>query len=97
MSDNNSTQLNDETSGTCELHHVQMVKATVPIEYGLIHLSDYGLALHAASQATFPHAQDSVSGGCCIESRSQAVIYHCRECRKAKRTWMVNHPRATGP
>jgi hypothetical protein len=97
MSDNDSTEFIDETSSICELHHVQMVRAKVPILYGLIRLNDYGKALRAARETSFPHAQDCVLGGCVIGSPDRAVIYHCPECRKAKRAWEVNHPPPTDP
>ncbi len=63
-------------SSVCEVHHMEMTKTNVPIRYGLMGHSDWGLALQAASTNSFPHAVDQVLGGCIVggDSPRQAVI-----------------------
>ena len=76
-------------SATCEVHHRQMVKTNVPIDYGLIRLNEYGRARQAASTNTFPHAQERVLGGCVEGVATQALIYLCPDCQKALQRWDV--------
>ena len=85
-------QHEDRTKGlsaTCEVHHRQMVKTNVPIDYGLIRLNDYGRARQTASINTFPHAQKRVLGGCVVGTATQATIYVCPDCQKASQKWEV--------
>lgn len=72
---------------TCEIHRTEMLKTNVPIEYGLIRLNDFGRARQAASTSSFPHAQESVLGGCIVGTATQAIIYICPDCQKALQKW----------
>lgn len=74
---------------TCEVHHTQMLKTNVPIEYGLIRLNEYGRARQAARANCFPHAQECVLGGCIVGTPTQAVIYVCPDCQKALQKWEI--------
>ena len=87
----------DHTRGVsdiCELHHSQMTKTNVPIQYGMIGYSQWALAFKAASTNSFPHAEDQVMGGCMVGSDSprQAVIYVCAQCLRAQEQWISEHP-----
>ena len=74
-------------SATCEVHHRQMVKTNVPIDYGLIRFNEYGRARQAASTNHFPHAQERVLGGCIEGTATQAFIYLCPDCQRALQKW----------
>jgi predicted RNA-binding Zn-ribbon protein involved in translation (DUF1610 family) len=73
----------------CVVHHTQMVKTNVPIEYGLVRLNEYGRARQAASTNSFPHAQECTLAGCIVGTATQAVIYVCPDCQKALQKWEV--------
>jgi hypothetical protein len=77
----------------CEVHHIPMVRTTVPIAYGLIMPTAQAEARYAASTNAFPHAETYVCGGCCVydESPQKAVIYVCPECTKAAKEWDATH------
>ena len=79
-------------SSKCEVHGSQMTKTSVPIAYGLIRLNAWGKALHTASSNSFPHAEDSVLGGCIVDTPTQAVIYVCPQCQTARQKWESEHP-----
>jgi hypothetical protein len=81
-------------SNVCEIHHVEMMKTNVPIQYGLIGYSDWALMLQAASTNSFPHARGDVPGGCIVGHNSprQALIYVCPQCLKAQEQWISKHP-----
>ena len=76
----------------CELHHIQMTRTTVSIEYGLPDLARLQ-ARYVACTNSFPHGNCFVEGGCCVESDSahRAVIYVCPECKKAAHVWDINY------
>ena len=79
-----------KSSATCEVHHTQMQRTVVPIAYGLIRPDMLAQARYAASVKSFPHAKTFVAGGCCVMvgySATNAVIYTCRECKKAASRW----------
>lgn len=80
-------------SQVCELHHVQMVRSTVPIVYGLFSFTAEGEFRHTVSTNSFPHAETYVLGGCCItpDSAHRAVVYTCSECKKAGTEWDALH------
>src|SRR5437588_9509127 len=84
------------TSDRCEVHGVRMTKAGVPIEYGLVRLSELGKALQIASTNSFPHAQESLLAGCIVGDATQAVIYVCPACQEARRKWELEHPKSDG-
>ena len=86
----------DYTKGqpaVCEVHHVQMVRTSVPIVYGLPMFTARDAARYAASTNAFPHSETFVSGGCCVTSwdAHRAAIYICPECKKAARAWDLNY------
>ena len=82
----------DDTVGetsVCQVHHIQMVRTTVPIEYGLPVWTPQAQARYAASTNAFPRAETFILGGCIVEPNfpRKAVIYMCTECLKAAQTW----------
>jgi len=79
-------------SAVCELHRISMAKTNVPIEYGLIRLSEWGRALKTASSNSFPHAEVDVLGGCIVDTPTRAVIYVCGQCQGARQKWESENP-----
>ena len=82
----------DETQGQsqiCEVHHVQMIKVSVPIHYGLPAYGEREAARRAASTNSFPHARDWVGGGCVVTRHSprDAIVFVCAECQRGWREW----------
>ena len=71
-----------------------MSKTNVPLQYGLIRFSAWGMALQSASTNSFPHAEDEVLAGCIVgaDSPTQAVIYVCAQCQHAQQQWISEHP-----
>jgi hypothetical protein len=67
-----------------------MQKKRVPIYYGL-GKPDPAAPSIATTQRLFPHAEESVSGGCVVESKTVTEIYVCPECKKAEAEWIRNH------
>jgi len=76
-------------ASVCQVHHIQMVRTTVPIAYGLLMPTPQGQARYAASTNAFPNADRYVPGGCSITSDSphKVVIYTCSECQQAAQAW----------
>jgi hypothetical protein len=86
----------DYTKGqpsVCEIHHIPMVRTTVPIVYGLLRPTEKGEARCVASTNSFPNAESYVGGGCCVASwdAHRAVIYVCPDCKKAAQAWDLNY------
>ena len=75
----------------CELHQTHMTKTNVPIVYGLIRLNEWGRALEVASSNSFPHAEECVLGGCIVYTPTQAVIYICSDCQRARKRLESDH------
>ena len=74
-------------STTCELHHRPMITMVVPLWTGT------GLsrptAEESAGERLFPHADAPVRTGYCIPVReTQARVYACADCVKARRRWL---------
>jgi len=83
-------------SALCEVHHIKMTRAEVPISYGLPFVDANALARYAASTNAFPHARKYVLGGCCVspDSPTNVIVYICPECRKAANEWEANHKKS---
>lgn len=81
-------------SSECEVHRIEMTKTNVPIRYGMMGYSEWGLSLQAASTNSFPHAKDEAEGGCLVSRNSprQALIYICPQCLGAQEHWISEHP-----
>lgn len=77
-------------SGICHVHHVSMIKETVPVEYGLPTESPP----YKAESARFPFARRFVQGGCVIDGNSPKTAegFVCPECLDAERRWIATHP-----
>ena len=78
------------------MHEIEMERTIVPIIDGLPAIpldQEYLNALAEATRQSFPHAQESMSGGCIIRvgAPKRAAIYVCKDCRSAKRDWMGHH------
>jgi hypothetical protein len=74
----------DQAPGTCEVHGVALRTDTVPIVYGLVRSSP---ATIKAREASFPHAETEVLGGCVVREDQFAQVKYCPECHKAKAQW----------
>ena len=76
-------------SGICEVHNTRMPKTTVPIHYGFSPCDERDLARYSASKTAFPHAEESVGGGCIVPlfASRRAVIYTCDSCKTARQQW----------
>jgi hypothetical protein len=81
-------------AGFCELHSIRMAKTNVPIIYGLIRLNKEERAREVASTNHFPHADTYFLGGCILGTPTQAVLYVCSDCLRARKNWEAAH--ATG-
>ena len=68
-------------SDICEIHHIQMTKRTVRIDYGMIPIN----AETKQRQASFPHPGDFAYGGCIEMDAKRAVVYVCPKCEEAMR------------
>lgn len=80
--------VSDRTRGksqVCEVHKVRMAKTTVPIRYGLPPLESKERIILMFK--TFPHAEESVNGGCVRTSASRAVVFTCDVCKVARQKW----------
>ncbi len=73
-------------TGICEVHHIEMEGQVVPIIYGLPQGGDIP---QEARWTLFPHAEQSVSGGCVVlsEAPTTAQIKVCPQCVEAKTKW----------
>jgi len=81
----------DRPGGECEVHHVRLETATVPLDYGLPSLPSQSYA--AAYEAEFPHAQRSANGGCNVNHFYKwARVRACPRCNKAEEEWIKKHP-----
>jgi hypothetical protein len=76
----------------CEVHHIQMTRTTVPIEYGLPDLARFRLRYDACTNS-FPHGDCFVLGGCCVsfDSPRRAITFVCPECKKAADAWNLSY------
>jgi len=85
---------NSAQQSICEVHHVAMQTKTVPIYYGLPFLFDYDLKMMEAARISFPHALDSIEGGCDVsdENPTSAEVYWCPVCRAEKEKWKERNP-----
>jgi hypothetical protein len=95
--DRTTTDYTRGRSDRCEVHGTKMTRASVPIEYGLVRLNEWGKQLQTASTNSFPHAQESVLAGCIVENATQAVIYACPTCQEARKKWEAEHPKSPRP
>jgi len=76
-------------SNLCEVHHTHMSKTKVPIGYGLMAQDEQSRARYTASTNAFPHAEESVGGGCMVPlfAAHRALIYSCPSCQTAREQW----------
>lgn len=91
----NTVNATRDRSDVCELHHVHMEKKKVPIYYGMLARTDYGVAYHSARTNLFLHTDVGVEGGCIVDSNSptQVLIYVCPQCQLARSHWEAEHPK----
>jgi hypothetical protein len=72
----------------CKLHHVKMLRGTIPIEYGYVVPLDDNLA--RVENVWCPNANEWSAGGCVVDANSPktTVDWYCQICRdEEKRLW----------
>jgi len=74
----------------CELHGDRLVPDEVPVLYGLG--AGGGIPYEVSSQL-FPNAHLHALGGCIVgpDSPTHAKVRACSSCRRARRTWVLEH------
>src|SRR5262249_54033534 len=77
----------------CEVHGSTLITAVVPATMGD---PDYAPGYGAASQRLFPNANVSVDLGCLGPPAARIRAKYCMECRRARSTWMLEHPDVDG-
>lgn len=90
------TKVPDYTVGRseiCAVHQVKMTRTSVPIMYGLPLWNEKTTARSKASAKLFPHAGDSLEGGCLVDSRNpkQAMVFVCPDCQGKSQRWDLEH------
>ena len=81
-----------ELLGQCSVHRTRLLRAEVPVRYGLIRSP---ASLISARRREFPNARSFALGGCLVwEGRptTQQVRY-CQACRESESAWHLAHPR----
>jgi hypothetical protein len=74
----------------CEIHDYILLRANVPIHYGLISIDDEFIE---AREKLFPNANTSVMGGCVLEDESEMELLICEKCREAETKWRKDNNR----
>src|ERR1700719_4966553 len=70
----------------CEVHHVAMVRKTIPVTFGY----PYYQGPFTKAERRFPHALEDVNGGCDPSvGPKTAAIYICPECKRVAREWAL--------
>ncbi len=71
----------------CEVHHIVMNVAKVPVVYGLPVMGEEIRA------ERFPHSRVVLQAGCGVSSATNAWVYVCPECQRAENEWRLSrHP-----
>jgi TonB family protein len=80
----------------CDLHHEVMTVERLPIHYGLWGYSeDWERRLKKywrARERKFPNAHLIKRMGDILDSETEAEVYVCASCLKARRAWIDSHP-----
>jgi hypothetical protein len=69
--------------GLCAVHHHELTRTIVPINYGLIP----GVAMdnfREVERTHFPNSITQIEGGCLVMDVKQAIVLQCDACLKAR-------------
>jgi len=76
----------------CELHGTHLTTAVVPTRWGYAPPETFDRGFLSAEGELFPHANESVEGGCIPSKYTHARVKHCWKCAEAKAQWLSEHP-----
>jgi hypothetical protein len=74
-----------DKEGLCKVHHEKLVRATVPMLYGLTPGPPY---FKETEESLFPNALTGVEAGCIVMPVKEAVVLQCQKCIEAKTKWV---------
>ena len=77
----------------CRVHGSEIKTILVPVEYGLPLVDDRRAAYLAAAEASFPHCDDAIWGGCIVQSNNEDLKEVCEGCNVARDRWLQRRPR----
>ncbi len=81
-----------DRTGICEIHHVAMERRVAKVMFGYPYMDDRHFAVF---NRHFPHTSDQWHGDCVPDpkiAREKHYVYICPECKRAQRSWALNHP-----
>jgi hypothetical protein len=89
-----SRALESQRTGICSVHHVQMHRERVPVEYGHLPTAFWSSWYHYAQLTEFPNAREYALeiGLGSQHTNRKAWRYVCPECKRAEREYIRKHP-----
>jgi hypothetical protein len=76
----------------CEVHHIEMTRKDVPVNYGHPGLGP-SAAFRAAEKQEFPNSPRDLEGGCNVRNRDdRAIVWSCARCESARAAYIAAHP-----
>jgi hypothetical protein len=76
----------------CRIHGAEMKSVLVPVRYGLPVYDDHLMEYGRVHNASFPHCDDALYGGC-FPANEEDFTDVCQECNAARDKWLHEHPR----
>ena len=81
-----------ERSVRCRVHGAELKSMLVCIEYGLPICDDRLEAYLTAEEASYPHCDDAIWGGCMVGTDKEDLKEVCQKCNAARDKWLHEHP-----
>jgi hypothetical protein len=75
----------------CRVHEAEIKSMLVRVEYGHPICDDRVAAYLTAEEASFPHCDDAISGGC-MGGPNEDLKEVCQKCNAARDKWLHEHP-----
>jgi hypothetical protein len=72
----------------CRVHGKELKSVLVPVEYGLQFLDDRRATYLTAANASLPHCDDAIRGGCIVGNKEDLKEV-CQECNAARDKWLL--------
>lgn len=85
----NTVDYTENQSDICKVHSIKMEIKAVPIFYGMPGKKWFDEM--KASEELFPNADVEIAGGCILGDKTEALVYHCKECLKAREKWLMEY------